>query len=127
MSEEDIIKICKLICGTKNKKGKRKYKTIERMNLLRDYNEDTLEEAIQGLLDLYYKEREKSKELEKRFNKEKEKNKEIEKKLKEIENLIHFGKPKKMKFLKHESCEWCGGKLYENYICSKCGRETECK
>lgn len=45
-----------------------------------------------------------------------------------IKFLIRFGKPKnEMKFLKHESCEWCGGKLYENYYCSECGKETECK
>lgn len=44
------------------------------------------------------------------------------------ERIEQIGKPKnEMKFLKHESCEWCGGKLYENYYCSECGRETECK
>lgn len=25
------------------------------------------------------------------------------------------------------TCEWCGGKLYENFRCSECGRETETK
>lgn len=25
------------------------------------------------------------------------------------------------------TCEWCGGRLYENYICSECGKETETK
>lgn len=63
MSEEEIIRICKLICGTKKKNGKREYKTIQRMNLLRDYTEDKLEEAIEGLLDLYNKQKEEIKEL----------------------------------------------------------------
>ena len=60
MSEEEIIKICKLICGTKNKNGKREYKTIQRMNLLKNYTEDKLEEAIEGLLNLYEAEKEKN-------------------------------------------------------------------
>ena len=25
------------------------------------------------------------------------------------------------------TCEWCGGQLYENYICTECGKETETK
>ena len=27
----------------------------------------------------------------------------------------------------YTTCEWCGGKLYENFICSECGFETETK
>ena len=34
---------------------------------------------------------------------------------------------KEPKILEDETCEWCGGKLYEDYICSECGLETECK
>lgn len=45
-----------------------------------------------------------------------------------IEFLRRFGKPKsEMKFEDDCDCEWCGGRLYENYICSECGLETECK
>ena len=50
MNEEEIIHICRLICGTRNKKGKREYKTFERMNLLRDYTEDKLEQAIERFI-----------------------------------------------------------------------------
>ena len=50
LSEEEITKICRLICGTKNKKGQREYKTFERMKLLRDYNEDKLEDAIERFI-----------------------------------------------------------------------------
>ena len=27
----------------------------------------------------------------------------------------------------YTTCEYCGGKLYKNFICSECGLETECK
>ena len=61
MSEEEIIKICKILCGKKNKKGKREYPIFATLQLQLDYSNDELAEAIEGLLDLYYKEKKKNK------------------------------------------------------------------
>ena len=64
MNEEEIIEICRLICGTRNKKGQREYKTLERMDLLRDYSEDELEEAIERFVRPIPKRKRKKQKIE---------------------------------------------------------------
>ena len=50
MKLEDAIKICRLLCGKKNKKGKREYKTFARMQMQVDYTIDQMAEAIETVL-----------------------------------------------------------------------------
>ena len=53
MNKEEIEKakrICRLLCGKKNKKGKREYKTFTRMQMQIDYTVDQMAEAIETLL-----------------------------------------------------------------------------
>ena len=53
LSEEEIEKekrICRLLCGKKNKKGKREYETFTRMQMQIDYTVDQMAEAIEIFL-----------------------------------------------------------------------------
>ncbi len=53
LSREEIEKakrICRLLCGKKNKKGKREYEMFARMQMEIDYTVDEMAEAIDTLL-----------------------------------------------------------------------------
>ena len=63
MSEKEIIKICRILCGKKNKKGKREYPLFASLQLQEDYSKDEIAEAIEGLLDLYNNQKTKIKEI----------------------------------------------------------------
>ena len=78
MNEKEIIKICRILCGKKNKKGKREYPLFANLQLQENYSKDEIAEAIESLLDLYNKEKLNSLNLSEQLNKEKEKNKELQ-------------------------------------------------
>lgn len=50
MKLEEAKKICRLLCGKKNKKGKRIYETFTRMNMQLKYSTDDMAEAIETIL-----------------------------------------------------------------------------
>ncbi len=53
MDKEEIEKakkVCRLLCGKKNKKGKREYETFTRLQMQIDYTVDEMAEAIETLL-----------------------------------------------------------------------------
>ena len=50
MELEEAIKICELLCGKKNKKGKREYKTFARMQMEKNYSVDEIADAIEKVL-----------------------------------------------------------------------------
>ena len=47
---EKAKRICRLLCGKKNKKGKREYETFTRLQMQIDYTVDEMAEAIETLL-----------------------------------------------------------------------------
>ena len=70
MSKEEIEeakKVCRLLCGKKNKKDKREYKQISMMKLQLDYTVDEIAEKIETLLQ-YIEELEKNNKFLKEWN-----------------------------------------------------------
>ena len=98
LSKEEIEKakrICRLLCGKKNKKGKREYETFTRMQMQIDYTVDQMAEAIETVLQELENKDNEIRELkavnlmkEYRIHKMDIPKKKIEDKIKEYEELV---------------------------------------
>lgn len=50
MDLKEAKRVCRLLCGKKNKKGKREYKTFLRMEMQAEYSVDEMADAIETML-----------------------------------------------------------------------------